>query len=231
MLAKIVVAIDGHSGCGKSTLARDLAREIGFRHIDSGSMYRAVTFYFLENKINAKNQSELSDAISSLDLSMQINPDGTTALYLGEQLMTTQLRTAAVNESVSEIASIPAIRSHLVAIQQGLGQHGGVVMDGRDIGSVVFPGAQLKIFLTASLLKRVERRRLELERNEINISADEIRKNLKHRDHVDSTRKVSPLLQMEDAVLIDNTNLSRQEQLAMVVALVKVRAASTMELN
>ena len=226
MAQDIIIAIDGHSACGKSTLAKDLAKEIGYRHIDSGAMYRAVTLHFITQKVDIKNLLEIEKAVQTLDLSLKVTKEGKTDIYLNQHPVDQALRSSLVNGLVSEISTLVPVRKKLVHLQQQLGRHQGIVMDGRDIGSVVFPNAVLKIFLTATLEKRVQRRLSEMLQKQMTITSIEVEDNLKHRDMVDSTRAESPLLQTKDAVVIDNTNLSRQEQLAMVLALAKIRIES-----
>jgi cytidylate kinase len=226
MAQDIIIAIDGHSACGKSTLAKDLAKEIGYRHIDSGAMYRAVTLHFIEQKVDIKNRLEIEEAVQTLDLSLKVTNEGKTDIYLNQNPVDQALRSSLVNGLVSEISTLVPVRKKLVHLQQQLGRNQRIVMDGRDIGSVVFPNAKLKIFLTASVEKRVQRRLSEMLQKQMTITSLEVEDNLKHRDMVDSTRAESPLLQTKDAVVIDNTNLSRQEQLAMVLALAKIRIES-----
>ena len=220
---KIIIAIDGHSACGKSTLAKDLARELNYLYVDSGAMYRATTFFFIENNIDIKQEAAMITALNEMNLTLQTGNDGTSAIFLNDDQLTDQLRTSRVNSKVSEISALKPVRSHLVKIQQHLGKRRGIVMDGRDIGSVVFPDAELKIFLTASLEVRVQRRFLEAKRKGLETSIADVTLNLQHRDHIDSTREESPLTQTPDAVVIDNTNLTRVEQLAMVAALANLR--------
>ena len=223
MSDRIIIAIDGHSACGKSTLAKDLAREFKYLYVDSGAMYRATAFYFIQNGIDVSDEVGMLSALTEMKLTLHSNYDGESKIFLDHQQLTDQLRTSVVNARVSEISAIKRVRTHLVSIQQQIGQKRGIVMDGRDIGSVVFPDAELKIFLTASLEVRVQRRFLEAKKKDLDMSLSDITTNLRHRDHIDSTREESPLTQTRDAVVIDNTNLTQAEQLAMVVALARLR--------
>ncbi len=223
---KIIIAIDGPSACGKSTLANDLANSLAYRHLDTGAMYRAVTHFFLTHKIDLKDPVAVERATEQIDIRIHIGDDKQSIVALGEMELKDELRSHEVNKMVSTVAALPRVRERLVTLQRSIGKDGGIVMDGRDIGSIVFPGAELKIFLTACLDKRVERRTSEILTKGLNPNHSEIRANLLHRDHIDSTRKHSPLIMTDDAVVIDNTNLSREEQLAVVLALVRMRIES-----
>ncbi len=225
MQKKITIAIDGYSSCGKSTLARDVARELGYVFIDSGAMYRAVTYFALQNEIiigNKVNTEKLISSLPSIDLNFQIN--STTLLpeiYLNGKNVETEIRKPEIAAHVSRIAEIKEVRTKLVDEQQKMGQGGGIVMDGRDIGSVVFPNAELKLFVTASVEVRTQRRYDELIGKGIATTRKEVQENLQSRDLIDTTRKESPLIQTNDAVVLDNTLLSKEEQLQFVLALVK----------
>ncbi|MCB0689335.1 MAG: (d)CMP kinase [Saprospiraceae bacterium] len=223
MAKRIIVAIDGHSACGKSTLAKDLAERLHYLYVDSGAMYRAATFNFLSEKIDLTDDQAVLSALNHMGLSLRIDAQGQSGVYLAERRLVDQLRTPEVNNLVSEVSARPEVRSFLVAMQQQIGKQRGVVMDGRDIGSVVFPDAEVKIFLTASIDVRVQRRYLEAHSKGLKMSHEEVRENLLHRDHIDSTRSTSPLIKTSDAVVIDNSNLTRKEQLAMVEALACLR--------
>ncbi|MCB0668386.1 MAG: (d)CMP kinase [Saprospiraceae bacterium] len=223
MAKKITIAIDGHSACGKSTLAKDLARALNYLYVDSGAMYRATTYFFQLNDIDLDDPLAVDRCLQEMELDIRIGPSGHSELYFREILLSEQLRTVEINNLVSEVAALPSVRKHLVSMQQRIGTDSGVVMDGRDIGSVVFPAAELKIFLTASLAVRTLRRSDELHSKGISITPEEVEQNLRHRDHLDSTRKTSPLIKTPDAVVIDNSNLNREEQLEMIVALAKLR--------
>lgn len=219
-MGKIVIAIDGYSGCGKSSTAKAVAKELGYTYIDSGAMYRAATLYFLENYLNPTNPRDVQKALKSLDISFHPNPETQKQeTYLNGLNVENEIRTMRVSEKVSELAKVKEIRAELVAQQQRLGKKKGVVMDGRDIGSVVFPKAELKVFMTADLETRAYRRQQELlEKGEL-VDLDQIKKNLSDRDRIDSSRAESPLLKMDDAVEIDTSRLSFSEQVAQIVQL------------
>ena len=221
-MPKIIIAIDGHSSCGKSTLARALARALGYTYIDSGAMYRAVTLYFLQNGIPAEDESAVSTALERIQIGFEKREEKIRILLNGADIEE-QIRQMRVSERVSEVAAISAVRRALVDQQRLLGKNRGIVMDGRDIGTVVFPDAELKIFLTADEEERVRRRYLELLRKGQGTGRDTVRDNLRHRDRIDSNRNDSPLRKAADAVVIDNTNLSETEQLAMSLALARER--------
>jgi cytidylate kinase len=212
---KIIIAIDGHSSCGKSTLARSLAQQLRYTYIDSGAMYRAVTLYFLRNGIQAEDQQKIEHALPLLQLSFNSKNE----MLLNGEHVEQEIRQMRVSNYVSEIAAVPAVRRAMVQQQQLMGKDKGIVMDGRDIGTVVFPQAELKIFLTATPEIRTQRRFEELQQKGIDSTLEEVAQNLKHRDHIDSTREDSPLRQAADAVIIDNTQLNRAEQLARALEL------------
>ncbi|MBK6622694.1 MAG: (d)CMP kinase [Saprospirales bacterium] len=216
MEKKIIVAIDGHSSCGKSTLARDLARGLSYAYIDSGAMYRAVTLYFLENGVDWNDPSTVGQALQRIRIEFQVSEAQNQTLLNGV-IVEDAIRSMRVSEYVSPVSTISAVRRAMVAQQQDLGRKRGVVMDGRDIGTVVFPDAELKIFLTASTEERVRRRYSELSAKGIHITEEEVRANLLDRDRIDSTREDSPLKQASDARILDNTFLSREEQYSMVM--------------
>ena len=220
MSDKINIAIDGHSSCGKSTLAKGLARALGYRYIDSGAMYRAVTLYFLENGITVDNDKKIAEALKNINIELQY-PEGQFQIFLNGREITSRIKQMDVSSYVSEVAAVPAVRRKLVEIQRQLGQHKGVVMDGRDIASVVFPDAELKIFVTAELDIRTERRFNELKNKSLQIQKSEVKENLIHRDYIDSNREDSPLIQTEDAILLDNSYLNREEQLTKVLKLIE----------
>ncbi len=220
MSQPIIIAIDGYASTGKSTLARELARELGFIYIDTGAMYRAVTLSALRHNLFREGRLDKEGLIASLDalkISFErISPDKTHTLLNGRNVER-EIRQMEVNQHVSEVAKIPEVRHFLVAQQQSIGEVGGMVMDGRDIGTVVFPNARLKIFMTASEEVRTERRYLELRNKGEAINKKEVRENLLRRDHIDSNRTDSPLRQANDARILDNSNLTRQEQLAIAL--------------
>ncbi len=218
---KITIAIDGHSSCGKSTLARDLARKLKYVYIDSGAMYRAVTLYFIWHKIDIHNPDEIKKALESISIDFRYKRRKNLC-YLNGELVEDDIRNAEVSDLVSDVAAISQVRKKLVALQQQYGSAKGIVMDGRDIGTVVFPNAELKIFVTADLEIRTHRRFQELKIRGMEMSFDEVKQNLIKRDHIDSTREDSPLCQAEDAIVLDNSHLSTKEQLNAVLKLTKL---------
>ncbi len=205
---KIVIAIDGYSSCGKSTMAKQLAQELGYTYIDSGAMYRAITLYFLDNKIDINNAEQVTNALNDIQLDFHKDHIMLNGVNVHEQV-----RTMAVANLVSEVAAIEMVREKAVMQQQSFGKRKGIVMDGRDIGTTVFPEAELKIFMTASMEVRVHRRWLELQQNNKSQTKEEVADNLEHRDRIDSTRLVSPLRQATDARVLDNSQLDMQQQL------------------
>lgn len=215
-MKKITIAIDGYSSCGKSTMAKDLAREIGYIYIDSGAMYRAVTLYALENGIFSPegiDTEKLQQAMSDIQISFRLNPETQRPLtYLNGELVEDRIRSMEVSSHVSPIAALGFVREALVKQQQEMGKAKGIVMDGRDIGTVVFPDAELKIFVTASAEIRAQRRYDELKAKGQEASFEDILKNVKERDYIDQNRAVSPLRQAEDAILLDNSHLTIEEQ-------------------
>lgn len=221
-MRKIIIAIDGHSSCGKSTLAHDIGQAINYLYISTGSMYRAVTLYFLRHDIDLKESDTILDALSKISIDLKII-DGQTYTFLNDENVEKEIRGMPVSNLVSLVSAIPEVRKAMVSQQRAIGQNKGVVMDGRDIGTVVFKEAELKIFLTSDPHIRAIRRYKELQDKNIEATLDDVEKNLSQRDHLDSTRETSPLAQASDAVIIDNTNISRTEQLAMVLALIDCR--------
>jgi CMP/dCMP kinase len=227
MQKKITIAIDGFSSCGKSTLAKALANKLDYVFIDTGAMYRSVAFYCLQKGFISNqhiNKEEIVNSLNEIEIHFEKN-DVTKKLdvFLNDLNIESKIRTLEISELVSKIASIKEVRQKLVAEQQKMGIKGGVVMDGRDIGSVVFPSAELKFFVTASPEIRTERRFLELKPTEPEITKEEVKKNLVERDHLDSTRAESPLIQVEDAIVIDNSNLNQEEQLELALKYVQER--------
>lgn len=219
-MKKIVVAIDGHSSCGKSTLAKDLAAKLGYAYVDSGAMYRAVTLFFLENDIDIKDAKAVDEALTQIKIHFErINNANHT--FLNGEDVEKEIRTMRVSEFVSPVSTISAVRKFLVKQQQALGEQKGIVMDGRDIGTVVFPKAELKIFLTSNIEERTRRRYEELIAKGIKEDLQLVQKNLEERDHIDSTRADSPLTQAKGAILLDNTFLSREDQLNVALELAK----------
>ncbi|MDO8965482.1 (d)CMP kinase [Algoriphagus sp.] len=221
-MGKIVVAIDGYSGCGKSSTAKAVAKDLGFTYIDSGAMYRAATLHFLNNYLSASNPQDVAKGLETLDISFHLNPDtGIQETYLNGLNVEDEIRSMPVSQKVSEIATVKEIRKELVAQQKRLGKKKGVVMDGRDIGSVVFPKAELKVFMTADLETRSMRRQQELfEKGEL-VELEDIKNNLAERDRIDSSRAESPLIKVPDAVEIDTSNLTFERQVAQIVQLAK----------
>lgn len=215
-MKKITIAIDGYSSCGKSTMAKDLAREVGYIYIDSGAMYRAVTLYCLENQLftaEGIDTKKLEEAMPDIQISFQLNPDtGRPMTYLNGENVEDRIRTMEVSSHVSPVAALPFVREALVKLQQEMGKAKGIVMDGRDIGTVVFPDAELKIFVVASAEIRAQRRYDELKAKGQEASYEEILANVKERDYIDQNRAVSPLRQAEDAILLDNSHLTIEEQ-------------------
>lgn len=215
-MKKILIAIDGYSACGKSTLAKDLANKLIYKYIDSGAMYRAVTLFAIKNDIISKakiNKEKLLENLKNIDINFNLDEKNQNQIILNNKLVENEIRTMEVSKMVSEIASISEVRKEMVKIQQKLGLDKGIVMDGRDIGTVVFPDAELKLFITADINIRINRRAMELKMKNENVSFLEIEKNLLHRDYIDSTRQDSPLIQAKDAIIIDNSKLSKTEQL------------------
>jgi cytidylate kinase len=221
---KIIIAIDGFSSCGKSTLAKELAAKLGYNYIDSGAMYRAITLYFLRNEVNYKDHGQVIDALSNIHLSFEYNKaNGRSEIHLNDENVERYIRDLIVAEKVSEVAAIKEVRSFAVAQQKKMGKKRGIVMDGRDIGTVVFPDAELKIFMNADAAIRVKRRFEELCEAGQSVSIEDIKHNLALRDYIDSNRDESPLRQAEDAIVLDNSNINRQEQLDLVLSWVKER--------
>ncbi len=219
-LSKIVIAIDGHSSCGKSTVAKDIADKFGLRYIDTGAMYRAFTLFALSNNLvdsNGVDVEALRNRIREVDIELKMNSEGKVETYLNGKNVEKSIRSLEVSDHVSLISTLSFVREKLVQLQQGMGHEGGLVMDGRDIGSVVFPNADLKIFMTASPEIRAQRRYDEMILKGEQVNYEDILANVIKRDHIDSTRKESPLLQSEDAWLLDNSFLNRDEQLALIV--------------
>jgi cytidylate kinase len=222
--AKIIITIDGWSSCGKSTLAKQLAKELGYVYIDSGAMYRAITLYFLRNHIDWTIHEAVKHALEQISIEFIFNPHSNQSdTYLNGENVEYVIRDLVVAEKVSEVASIGAVRDFAVAQQKQMGRRKGIVMDGRDIGTVVFPKAELKIFMTADNEVRVERRFNELYAKNPNITLEEIKSNLEMRDYIDSNREISPLRKADDAIVLDNTRLSMKEQLEIAKGWVQDR--------
>ena len=218
-MQKIVIAIDGYSACGKSSTAKEVAKELNYRYIDSGAMYRAVTLYFLDHLVAITNPREVEKAIREIQLSFLVNAKGVSELFMNGVNVERDIRKMRISENVSPVSALKEVREAMVAIQRKLGKEKGIVMDGRDIGSVVFPQAELKLFLTAEMLVRAFRRQKELLQRDDLVDIDTIVENLTKRDQIDSTRKESPLIKSLDAVLIDTTHITIDEQVDEVVRL------------
>lgn len=217
-MRKIIITIDGFSSCGKSTLARALAKELDYVFIDSGAMYRAITHYFLTHRIDWNQQEEVVNALKHITLDFQNNAStGKSDIYLNQEDVEVPIREMPVSNNVSAVSAVKEVRVFAVAQQQMMGMKKGIVMDGRDIGTTVFPNAELKIFVMADPAVRVERRYKEMFEKNPNISIEEVRNNLESRDYIDSHRAVSPLRKADDAIELDNSNLTKEEQLAIVL--------------
>jgi cytidylate kinase len=225
MKKDIIIAIDGHSSTGKSTLAKQIAKALNYIYIDTGAMYRAVTYYALQKGLISENHFDKDRLIRDLDhikISFKYNPDkGFAEVYLNGKNIEKEIRQMQVSNFVSDIATVPEIREKLVAQQRAIGQNKGIVMDGRDIGSVVFPGAELKIFMTASPEVRAQRRYKELLEKGEAVNYEEVLQNVIKRDKIDSERAASPLIMTADAIKIDNSHMSREEQFDKVLDLAK----------
>lgn len=214
---KIKIAIDGYSSCGKSTLAKDLAKALKYTYIDTGAMYRAITLYFLRNTIDIENEDAIENAIKNIHIRYGDDEKGRNQIFLNEENVSEEIRSMHVANKVSEVASKKAVRRFAVAQQRALGKNKGVIMDGRDIGNVVFPDAELKIFMTANEKTRIQRRYAELRIKNPEITLEEVKENIQQRDYIDTHREESPLRQSEDAKVLDNSNLNREEQLQLVL--------------
>ncbi len=213
---KIIIALDGFSSSGKSTMAKALARRIGYRYVDTGAMYRAVTLWAMEHSLvdtgGNVNAEALAEALPSIEIGFTIMPDGTQHTTLGGTDVERRIRSMEVSSNVSAVAAIPAVRHALVAMQQALGKEKGIVMDGRDIGTTVFPDAELKIFLNASAQTRARRRWNELRAKGEEVTFEEVLENVEKRDHIDRTRRESPLRRADDAIDLDNSSMTIEEQ-------------------
>jgi cytidylate kinase len=228
-MPRIIIAIDGYSSCGKSTLAKELARHLGYRYIDTGAMYRAVTLYFLRNHIDIHHPELVYDALQHITIDFRLNNDTHQQdTYLNGENIEHEIRVnPRVAGQVSDVSAISEVRRFLVKQQQALGNEKGIVMDGRDIGTVVFPQAELKLFVTANPKVRAQRRLDELTSKGQNTTYDEVLANLTKRDHIDTTRDDSPLKQADDAVLLDNTLLNREEQFKLALDIINQKIKAT----
>lgn len=217
-MKKIIITIDGYSSCGKSTLAKQLAKQLGYVYIDSGAMYRAITLYFIQNRVDWVDTAAVKAALENVQLEFNPNPvSGQSEMYLNDENVEHFIREMIVAEKVSEVAAVKEVREFAVAQQQQMGSKKGLVMDGRDIGTVVFPDAELKIFMTAEPAIRVERRFKELYAKNKNTTIEEVKENLELRDYIDANREISPLRKADDAIILDNSQLSMGDQLALVM--------------
>jgi len=217
MKKNLVIAIDGYSSCGKSTLAKALAKKLGFIYVDSGAMYRAVTLYFLRNNIDVSNDATVTDALQHIELNFH-SRDYESHITLNGEEVSDEIRLMPVSQNVSEVSAHKIVRHEMVKQQQRMGKSKNIVMDGRDIGTTVFPHSPLKFFMTADPKIRAERRFKELESKGNNLTTlEEVFENLAHRDYADTTRKESPLVRANDAIILDNTNLTQEEQLNFAI--------------
>ncbi|MBC7745960.1 MAG: (d)CMP kinase [Flavobacterium sp.] len=220
MSKNLVVAIDGYSSCGKSTLAKALAKKLHFIYVDSGAMYRAVTLYFIRNNIKLDDEFAVENALKQIHLNFH-SLDYQTHITLNDEEVSTEIRQMPVSENVSEVSALKSVRKEMVKQQQRMGKLKNIIMDGRDIGTTVFPYAEVKIFMIADPKIRAERRFKEAKSKEENISLEEIFDNIAHRDFLDTTRKESPLTRAKDAIVLDNTTLSEKQQLEFALERVK----------
>ncbi len=222
---KITIAIDGYSSCGKSTLAKSLATNLDYTYVDTGAMYRAVTLYCIRHNFvnnDSTDVSEIIDKLNDINLSFIHDPKtNTSPIFLNGENVESQIREMDVSNHVSKISTIKEVRKKMVQIQQEMGKEKGMVMEGRDIGTIVFPDAELKLFMTADMETRVKRRYKEMQEKEIDVSLDEVRENVNSRDYEDTHRKESPLVQADDAIVLDNTNLNLEQQLQKALELVE----------
>lgn len=220
LMKKIIIAIDGYSACGKSTTAKAVASKLGYVYIDTGAMYRATTLYFHEHYINLTDPKAINKALENIHINLVFNPKtDRSETYLNGLNVEDEIRKMYISEKVSEVSALPEVRKTMVALQKKMGKKRGVVMDGRDIGTEVFPDAELKIFMIADMMVRAHRRQLELlERKQI-VSLDDIIENIQKRDHIDTTRKEGPLRKATDAILLDSTHITIDEQVDMIVNL------------
>lgn len=222
MAKKIIITIDGWSSCGKSTLAKQLAKALNYVYIDSGAMYRAITLYFLRNHVDWTDAKEVKNALKNINIEFEFNPNSQQSeILLNGENVEYVIRDLVIAEKVSDVAAIKGVRSFAVAQQQQMGKKKGIVMDGRDIGTTVFPNAEVKIFMNADIAVRVERRFKEMFEKNPNVTIDEVKNNLEMRDYIDSNREISPLRKAKDAIELDNTNLSIHQQLDISLKLVK----------
>ena len=223
MEKSLIIAIDGHSSCGKSTLAKDLAKELGYIYVDTGAMYRAVTLYFIQNGIDFELENDVDYALGKINIAFHKHNNQTQHTYLNGKDVEKEIRSPEVAKYVSPVAAISAVRKKLVKEQREMGLDKGIVMDGRDIGTVVFPNAKIKLFLTANVETRAQRRYDELILKGHSVTFDQVYRNLQERDRIDSTRLDSPLKPAEDAIHFDNSEIGIEEQFDVVLELIKSR--------
>lgn len=215
---KIIITIDGFSSCGKSTLAQQIAKALDYTWIDSGAMYRAIALYFLRNHVSLENKRDIKNALVNIELDFFIHPaTRKSTIRLNGEDVEKEIRQMPISELVSPVAMIPEVRVFAVAMQRKMGEQKGIVMDGRDIGTTVFPQAELKIFLTADLETRISRRFEEMKKTNPDISREEVKSNIENRDYIDSNRAISPLKKAPDARVLDNSHLNFEEQKAIVL--------------
>lgn len=225
-MKKIIITIDGWSSCGKSTMARQIAKKLNYIFIDSGAMYRAISLYFIRNGIDLNKKEDVVAALGKINLSFTFNPEnGNNEIFLNGENVEPFIRGMEVASKVSEVAAIGEVREFAVAQQRIIGKDKGIVMDGRDIGTAVFPGAELKIFMTADNEVRIKRRYQELLQKNPKITIEEVKENLESRDHADSNREISPLRKADDAVILDNSKLTPEQQLDIALNWAKERMA------
>lgn len=223
-LRKIIIAVDGYSACGKSTTARKVAAALGYRYIDTGAMYRAVTLHFLNHHVALSNPKEVTKALSTAVISFKVNSGNESEVYLNGLNVEADIREMEVSDNVSQVSAIREVRTTLVAQQRKMGKEKGVVMDGRDIGTVVFPDAELKVFMTADIMTRAYRRQQELLATNVLVNLEDVVQNILKRDEIDTTRTESPLRKADDAIVIDTTHITIEEQVEEVLRLAVSRA-------
>jgi len=225
-MSDIIIAIDGHSATGKSSTAKMVAKHLGYIYLDSGAMYRATTLYFLQHNVKLDDKEQVNSLLNSLEITFKKDANGLPLTFLNDKNVEEEIRTMNISNHVSAVSAIKEVRIAMVAQQRKLGEHKGIVMDGRDIGSVVFPQAELKIFMTASANVRAKRRQKELLDKGQEVAFDEILKNVVERDAQDSSREESPLIKVGDAIEIDNSNMSFEKQVERIINLAEAKIAA-----
>src|SRR6056297_3004341 len=218
---KSVIAIDGPAGAGKSTIAKKLAQRLNYRYLDTGAMYRAVTWYVINNGIEISNKQKISEVIKNIKISFTTDNNGNTSIYINDKNITNEIRKNIIDKNVSDVAKISQVRNEMVKIQKNIAKKGEIFVDGRDIGSRVLPDADLKIYLTASVEERASRRYNELIDKGNDSDFEKVKKEIKKRDYIDENRENSPLTKTDDAILIDSTNMSIEEVLDKISSLIK----------